>query len=352
MYTDKKISRRGILKAGLTAAAIGVTSLAARPAKAAGKSLTLRMQTHWSTGSEYYQKTYVNFAKRVEEASNGELKIKPLPPGTVVPTTSVLEATGRGTLDLGFLYPAYWIGQIPVAGHLNGQLATWDNFEEMWFFMNEMGALDIIREAYAEHGLFSLGPVSCGVLTLWTKKPIVKPGDFKGVKVRSTGIPAKVFQKLGATPVFFPGEELYQALQTGVCDAAHWGSVYGGWEMKLQEVTNYIIQPNLANQTNVEIFINKKVWDGLPKDLQRILLDCTLAASADNNALFRYNDFLDIELFKKEYKGKISNLDPEAVSLMRKYSLEVIDEYSKMDPKYCGKVGLLMHKFLEITGKI
>lgn len=349
---EKKMTRRNVLKAGMVAAAAGAATVMAKPAKAKTKKITWRMQTHWPTGVGYYKPIYQGFAKRVKEASNGEIEIKTLPPGAIVPTKDVLEAVGRGVFQIALLWPAYWIGKLPVAGHLNGQLFTWESFEEMWLFMTEMGALDIIREAYAEHGVYAIGPISAGPLCLYSKKPLVKASDFQGFKVRSTGIAAMVFEKMGATPVYFPGAEVYQALQTGVCDGAHWGGVAAAWEMKFQEVTEYIIQPNLAMQTLGEIFVNKKAWDGLPKDHKRILYDCCLATSADSNAWFRYHDFEDMELFKTKYKGKIVQMDPEAVALMRAFSLEVIDEYSKKDPKYCGKVGELMHKFLKMTGKI
>lgn len=348
---EKQISRRKLLKASAAAAA-GAVGIMAKPAKAGSKKLVWRMQTHWSTGLGYYKPIYEGFARRVEEASNGEIQIRQLPANSIVPTKDVLEAVGRGLFQIALLWPSYWIGKMPVAGYLNGQLFTWDNFEEMWFFMTQMGALDVIRNAYAEHGVAVLGPISCGGLTFWSKKPIVKPDDFKGFKIRSTGIPAKVFEKMGATPVYFPGSELYQALQTGVCDGAHWGGVASAWEMKFQEVTDYISEPYLASQTMGEIFMNKKVWDDLPSDIQRILLDATLATSADSNAWFRYNDYTDIEKFKADYKGQLSTLDPRSVELMRKYSMEVIDDYSKLDPKYCGVIGELMHKFMRMTGKV
>jgi TRAP-type mannitol/chloroaromatic compound transport system substrate-binding protein len=349
----KKVTRREVLKAGVVAAAaVGASTVVAKRAVAKSKKITWRMQTHWPTGVGYYKPIYQGFAKRVEEATNGEIRIKTLPPGAIVPTKDVFEAVGRGLFEIALLWPSYWIGKVPVAGHLNGQLFTWDSFEEMWFFMTEMGALDIIRQAYADHGLFVVGPISAGPLCLYSKKPLIKPADFQGFKVRSTGIPSVVFQKMGATPVYFPGSELYQALQTGVCDGAHWGGVAAAWEMKFQEVTDYIIQPNLAMQTLGEIFVNKKIWDGLPADLKRILLDCCLATNADSNAWFRYRDFEDMELFKSQYKGKIIQMEPQTVAMMRAFSVDVIDEYSKKDPKYCGKVGALMHKFLTMTGKI
>ena len=203
---EKDVTRRKLLKTGAAAAIAGAASVVVKPgkAKAATKKITWRMQTHWPTGVGYYKPIYQGFAKRVEEASNGEIQIKTLPPGAIVPTKDVLEAVGRGLFQIALLWPAYWIGKLPVAGHLNGQLFTWDSFEEMWFFMTEMGALDIIREAYAEQNVFVVGPVSAGPLCLYSKKPIVKPADFQGLKVRKHRNTRKSLRENGSDTGIFP----------------------------------------------------------------------------------------------------------------------------------------------------
>ena len=350
---ESTVTRRNVLKAGVAAAVGGAASLVAKPARAQTKTTKLRMQTHWPSGVGYYKPHYLGFAQRVKEASNGEIDITPLPANSVVPTKNILEAVGQGLIDMSHSWPAYWIGQIPVAGHLNGQLFTWDNFEELYVFMYEMGGLDIIRKAYAERGVHIVGIYSVGGITLFSKKPLVNLSDFKGFKVRATGIPSKVFSKMGATPIYFPGAEVYQALQTGVCDGAYWGSVAGGWEMKFQEVTKYIILPFLSHQNIGEILMNKKVWDALPNDQKRLLEDCTHAMNALSNPWYVYRDYIHMKEFtSSQFKGEIVTMNPDTVSLFRKYSMDVVDEYSKLDPKYCGEVGALLHKFMKMTGKI
>jgi TRAP-type mannitol/chloroaromatic compound transport system substrate-binding protein len=309
------------------------------------------MQTHWPPGVKWYKPIYEGYAKRVAEASNGEIVITPLPYNTVVPTKDMFEAVGRGVLDMAMSFPAYWVGKIPVAGHLNGQIFTWQNFEQMWGFLKFYGALDIIQQAYNDHGIQVISPVAVGPLGVYSKKKLETPEDFKGFKIRSTGIPAEVFRKMGATPVFFPGSELYQSLQTGVCEGAHWGGAFGGWEMKLYEVTSYYVQPNLTTCTNAEILINKKKFDKLPAYMQKVLLECGLCSNADASSWTVRQEIEALAKFQKR-GGKISRLNDESVSLMKKYSLEVIDQYSKKDPKYCGKVGALLHEFLEKTANV
>ncbi|QFT67923.1 Lactate-binding periplasmic protein precursor [Labrenzia sp. THAF35] len=340
-------TRRGFLTA--SAGAVAATALAAPPA-IAQSNVTWQMQTHWPTGNWYYEEVFVKFCNRITEATNGELTIKPVPNDGLVRTGEVLDGVRRGLLESAFIYPAYWIGRIPVAGHLNGFIGTWDKHEEMAAFMYEMGALDIIREAYAEQGVYQAGPVSYAGLTLYSNRPLRTTADFAGWKVRSTGPAALVFSKMGATPVSIPGAELYQGLQTGVVDGAHWGSTSTGWGMNLQEVNKYIVRPDLLGHLNGEVLVSLERWNSIGTDLQATFNEIVRATSADASAHFLYRDMLYTKEFIEEMNGELSQLDEEALMNLHKYSLEVVDEYSEKDPKYCGRVGEMLHEFQKLRG--
>jgi TRAP-type mannitol/chloroaromatic compound transport system substrate-binding protein len=349
----ESISRRKVIKAGVAAAAAGAAAVLPKVARAASKKkIRWRMQTHWPTGVGYYQDVYVKFCDRVRAASGGELDITPLPPGAIVPTKDVFEALGRGLFEISLIWPAYWIGKIPVAGHINGQLFTWENVAEMYAYFYDMGAIEVFREAYGEHGVRFVAPLPMTGLALYSRKPIRTLDDFKGFKVRSTGIAAQVFQKAGATPVFFPGAEIYQALQTGVCDGAHWGTVSTAWDMKFQEVTDYIVMPYLANINNGEIIMNQKKWDELPDHLKAIVEECANSCGTDFLRWSGYNDILDINQFQEKKMGQLTQMDADTVAQLRRFSIEVVDEYSKKDPKYCAKAGDLLKDLLKMTGRI
>ncbi len=350
---SEKLSRRDVLKAGVvTAAATAATVIPKIASAKSKKKIRWRMQTHWPTGVGYYKEVYVKFCDRVRAATDGELDISPLPPGAIVPTKDVFEALGRGLFQISLIWPAYWIGKVPVAGHVNGQLFSWANVEEMYAYFYDMGAIEIFRQAYADHGVRFVAPVPMSGLSLYSRKPITTLDDFKGFKVRSTGIAAQVFQKAGATPVFFPGAEIYQALQTGVCDGAHWGSVSTAWDMKFQEVTNHIVMPNLANINNGEIIMNQKAWDELPSDMKAIVEECANSAGTDFLRWSGYNNMVDINKFQKDKMGELSYMDEDTVAQLRKFSLEVVDEYSAKDPKYCGPAGELLKDMLKMAGRI
>lgn len=90
--------------------------------------------------------------------------------------------------------------------------------------------------------------------------------DFKGRKVRSTGPAADVFSKMGATQVSTPGAELYQGLQTGVVEGAHWGSFWTGWGMNLHEVDKSIFPPDPMGHVNGEVIVGLENWNTIGPD--------------------------------------------------------------------------------------
>jgi C4-dicarboxylate-binding protein DctP len=99
------------------------------------------------------------------------------------------------------------------------------------------------------------------------KTPLVKPDDYKGVKIRGL---SKVFDAglaaLGATPSAMPGSEVYQGLQTGVIDAAITG-VEAANSRRYYEVQKYgSASPMLLAYDN--LIVNPAWWNGLPADLR------------------------------------------------------------------------------------
>ncbi len=338
----KEMTRRDVLKvgtaAGLTAVAgsmLGATKSFAQDKKKA--KFKLRMQCHWPVGQEYYKRNFVGYCDMVREATDGEVDITPYAPDLIVPTKDTLEACGSGLLDMHFSWGAYWQGKMPIASLMCGHTFVWGDFAQMYWNTYKQDCMSIYRAAYADHGVHLIGLVGCDGITLWSKKPIHTLNDFKGLKVRSTGLPAETLKRAGMTPVFFPGSELYQALQSGVCDAAHWGAVYPGYEMKFNEVTKYIVQPDLARVSNAEICMNKKLWDKMPKDIKKIMEVCAMTDNYDCYSNMDHMSKIDAKLFVKQ-GGEICQLEPDTVKQLHIFSDDVLNEYAKKEPKYCGPV--------------
>src|ERR1051325_9221097 len=100
------------------------------------------------------------------------------------------------------------------------------------------------------------------------KKPIIKPSDFQGLKVRISGskIADQYFRKLGSIPQILAFSEVYQALQTGVVDGCE-NTPSNYLTQKFHEVQKHITVSYHAH-LQYAVIVNSKFWAGLPADLR------------------------------------------------------------------------------------
>src|SRR5918996_3313988 len=90
-----RVSRRNFLAAATGAATLGLPAIA----KAQGP-VTMRLQSTWLP-KDIFHEYALDFAKKVNDMSGGDLRIDVLPAGAVVPAFGLLDAVSKGTLDGG-----------------------------------------------------------------------------------------------------------------------------------------------------------------------------------------------------------------------------------------------------------
>jgi tripartite ATP-independent transporter DctP family solute receptor len=140
-------------------------------------------------------------------------------------------------------------------------------------------------------------------------RPINKPEDLNGLKIRSMSAPVMIetIRALGGNPVPIAWGETYVALQQGVADGQENPHVntYGA---KLYEVQKYV---SLTGHVyNPQVFcINDKFYKGLPADIQKLI---TTTAKEVIDQARRESQALDSDFLKKLVeKGMIVNTPPD-----------------------------------------
>ena len=131
-----------------------------------------------------------------------------------------------------------------------------------------------LLSAIKERNLYPLGLIENGYRHIGNNtRPIAKMADLKALKIRvgENKMHEEIFAALGAIPVPISYGEIYTSMQTGVINGTEINATSASSE-KLMEVIKYFsltgdfFWPSVA-------FINVKVWDGLPKDIQKIFSD-------------------------------------------------------------------------------
>lgn len=204
------------------------------------------------------------WSREVEKRTNGRVKVNYYPGAVLTPASQTYDSVVKGIADLGLSCQAYTRGKFPLTEVVDLPLA----------YRSGSAATKMINsfykkfrpKEYDETEVMYLHAHGPGILH--TKRPVNSLEDLKGMKIRSTGLSAKIAQSLGGAPVGMPMTESYDALSKGVTDGILCpNEALKGF--KLGEVTAFTTENyGSAYSTAFFIVMNKARWNSLPKDIQ------------------------------------------------------------------------------------
>jgi TRAP-type mannitol/chloroaromatic compound transport system substrate-binding protein len=296
----KKISRRNVLKAAVAA---GGAAALGFPMIARGQTgpITMRWQSTWPQ-KDIFHEFALDFAKKVNDTTGGDLKIEVLPAGAVVPAFQLLDAVSKGTLDGGHGVVVYHYGKQTA-------LALWGSGPSYGMDANMMlawhkygGGKDLLEKLYKSIGAnvvsFLYGPMPTQPLG-WFKKPITRADDIKGLKFRTVGLSIDVFTGLGAAVNALPGGEIVPAMDRGLLDAAEFNNASSDRLLGFPDVSKVcMLQSFHQNAEQFEILFNKTKFDALPAKMKALIESTVEAASQDMSwkAIDRYSkDYVEMQ---------------------------------------------------------
>ena len=291
-------SRRKFLRGSAIAAAATVAAPAV--VKAQGP-ISMRWQSTWPS-KDIFHEYALDFAKKVNDMTGGDLKIEVLPAGAVVPAFQLLDAVSKGTLDGGHGVLVYHYGKQtalalwgsgPGYGMDANMLLAWHKYG---------GGKELLAKLYDSIGAnvvsFPYGPMPTQPLG-WFKKPMAKVEDFQGVKYRTVGISIDVFTAMGAAVNALPGGEIVSAMDRGLLDAAEFNNASSDRTLGFADVSKIcMLQSYHQNAEQFEITFNKDKYNSLPDRMRAIIAYAVEAASQDMSwkAIDRYSkDYIELQ---------------------------------------------------------
>ncbi len=243
--------------------------------------------TQWNLSNQLPPSHFISkgmdvFADKVDEYSEGEMEVKVFHSAQLFKDTEVVEAVQEGLVQLALIPVNKWSGMVPAA----------DVFEMPFIFKNltstqkfiDGGAGDLLDKEFMKKGAKVVFWVDYGLVQYFNNvRPLVKPEDFDGLKIRtfSKGT-ADTVKALGGTPAVMSSSEMYMALQRGTVDGATTG-MPAAVSRKIFEVQKYM---TLANYTTAQFFVqaNLEWWDSLSDEERDVLLKAGSDAAASIRA--------------------------------------------------------------------
>jgi TRAP-type mannitol/chloroaromatic compound transport system substrate-binding protein len=252
-------------------AALAVAVSLSSGASAQGADFTWKVQTLYQAGDPQY-KHFEQFVEDVATMSDGRLEIQSFTVGSVVSAAGTLDAVKAGVLDGHFSYAAIWSGLEPGFAAMSDLTGAYENEDQVLHYFYGFGGLELMREMYAPHNMYTIGVMSPGHESLPSRVKLETVEDFKGIKIRMPGgIPAQIMVELGASPVTLPLSEAFPALEKGIVDAADAGTIYYNEGIGIYEEAGFTIVPGFHSTPIVDLTVNASKWEELPGDLKRIL---------------------------------------------------------------------------------
>jgi len=280
--SDSKIAtrRKFLMAAGATAAA----TVTAPSVQAQSGPITMRWQSTWPS-KDIFHEYAIDFGKKVNDMTGGDLKIEVLPAGAVVPAFQLLDAVSKGVLDGGHGVLVYHYGK-------NTALALWGSGPGYAMDANMLlawpkygGGKALLEKIFATIGAdvvsFPYAPLYSQPLG-WFKKPMQNVDDFKGLKYRTVGISIDLFTAMGAAVNALPGGEIVAAIDRGLLDAAEFNNASSDRALGFADVSKIcMLQSFHQNAEQLEITFNKTKFKALPPKMQAIIEGAVEACSQD-----------------------------------------------------------------------
>jgi TRAP-type mannitol/chloroaromatic compound transport system substrate-binding protein len=325
---QKPASRRKFLT-GAAAAATGAAITGFPMISVAQSPIVLKMQGSWGA-KDIFNEMAQEYVTRVNEMSGGRLRIDYLVAGAVVKPFEVMDATSKGVLDAAHTVPVYWYGKSKVASLFgSGPINGMDAHQTLaWIYRG--GGLPMYNELLGKLGLDVVGFFAMPMPTQplgWFKKPIKSAAELKGLKYRTVGLAADLFQAMGAKVTQLPGGEIIPALERGVIDAFEFNNPTSDMRFGAQDVIkNYMMGSYHQAMEFFEIIINKKKWATIPKDLQAIL---QYAAEAANSA----NYWTAMDNYSRDLQELITKHKVNVIRTPKSIMQEQLKAWDRITPK-------------------
>jgi TRAP-type C4-dicarboxylate transport system substrate-binding protein len=216
----------------------------------------------------------VRFQKAVGERTNGRIEVQIFWANSLVHAKEALEAVQLGTTDMADLAVGYFSDKIRLLQVGGLPFAVSDPVKAREGGLRVLAQIPEALAEFTKFGHVLVAMTATADYHVVTHDPIRNLADLKGKKVGTFGrIAPKVLQAGGAIPVSTTGGEMYEALQRKTIDARI-NSYEGTKRFKLYEVAKYISTISMGAIAGVNMFtINKRKWDSLSKEHQKILLE-------------------------------------------------------------------------------
>ncbi len=304
---------------------------AAAPAVARQKR-QLKMVTTWPKNFPGLGTSAERMAKRIEEATDGDITIKVYAANELVPAFESFDAVSTGTADCYNGAEYYWQGK-SVAFNFFTSVPFGMTANELTAWIYHGGGQELWDELSAQFNLKGLLTANTGVqMGGWFNKQINTLEDLKGLRMRIPGLAGEVMRKLGVAAVALPGNEIFQSLQSNAIDATEWVGPWNDLAMGFYKVAKHYYWPGFHEPgAGLATVFNKDVWESFTGQQRAIIEHVAMAEHSYSLAEFNHNNAAALDTLINQHGVILEEFSKEVYDGFREASKQVLEEAAATD---------------------
>lgn len=329
------MKRRTLLGGVAAAGAVAAASTLSAPAIAQGRK-QLKLTLGFPKGFPGYSEIAEGIGKRIELVTDGKYTVRVYGAGELVGGFEGLEAVGKGTVDMYYAASYYWSAKSQAFNFFTsipfGMLTT-----EHYAWMKFGGGQALSDELHAKFGVKAWhGGQHHMQWGGWFNKEINTVDDFRGLKIRISGLGGEVYQRLGANPVRLSVAESAPAMQSGAIDAIEQVSPWVDQMMGYHKVAKNYYYPGWQEPTgNMDFGMNLELWNGLSAKEKQLFEIAIEGGLIYNLAQHFSTDIKELARLGKESPNVKVRPFPDAVmEKLGKESYAVLADEAAKDPMF------------------
>lgn len=257
--------------AALTGAALLLTTTACGATSAdEGETFTLKFASY-NVPDAAEARTTARWAKEVEEATEGRVKIEFFYQESLLSGVETLPGVADGRADMGFIADAYYPAELPLTTVVGIPFVTSNAEAQGRAFVDLYAESEALEAEWENQGVHVLtwAPVPSNIVA--AKEPVDSLDDLEGRKIRGYGYVSQALEAAGASAIGISQSEVYESLQRGLLDGTSGASLDIAADRDYQEVAPHFVDVGSGNYAMTANVINRNVWESMPEDVREAI---------------------------------------------------------------------------------
>ncbi|MEM9937869.1 MAG: TRAP transporter substrate-binding protein [Pseudomonadota bacterium] len=284
----------------------------------------LTMTTTWPKDLPGLGMAATRIGQRIEALSEGQITVNVYAAGELVPAFEAFDTVASGNADMYHGAEYYWQSKSKAFNFFTA-VPMGMSAPEIMGWIDFGGGQALWEELSGQYGVIAFQGANSGhQMGGWFKREVNSLDDFRGLKMRIPGLGGDVIRALGGAAESLPGNEIYQALQTGRIDATEWVGPWNDYFLGFHREAKFYYGPGFHEPgSSLALGMNREKWDSLTPTEQNIIRSACSEVNHLSVGEFTYQNAVYLEKLVTEEDIELRQFPEDVMARVQEVSADI-----------------------------